>query len=59
MGYQETDCYLCKACYIKLRKPSKKSIKKMILTTYEEQCENCKKISRLVDYIWDEEDEND
>ena len=57
MAYYESDCNLCKQCYIKLKKPSKRVIKKMILTTYEDQCENCGKYGRLVDLIWDEEDE--
>lgn len=59
MAYCESDCNLCKSCYVKIRKPSKKVIKKIVLTTYEDQCDNCSKFGRLVDLIWDEEEEDD
>ena len=55
MSYYETDFNLCRTCYIKIKKPPKKLVKKIILTTYEGQCENCGKYGRLVDLIWDEE----
>lgn len=56
MSYYETDFNLCRTCYIKIKKPPKKLVKKIILTTYEGQCENCGKYGRLVDLIWDEDD---
>ena len=58
MGYVETDCNLCKQCYVKLKKPSKKSLKKMVLTEYKALCDECRRIDRLVDYTW-EKDEDD
>lgn len=58
MGYQESDFNLCKQCYVALKKPSKKAIKKVVLTTYKDKCSNCNKIDRLVDCTW-EEDTND
>lgn len=58
MGYVETDCNLCKQCYVELKKPSKKSLKKMVLTEYKALCDECGRIDRLVDYTW-EKDEND
>ena len=38
---------------------SKKNLKKMELTDYKDTCENCGRMERLVNYIWepDEEDE--
>lgn len=60
MGYQESNFDLCKQCWIEIKKPSKKAIKKVVLTTYKGKCENCSKIDRLVDCVWEkEEDEND
>lgn len=58
MGYSEVDCCLCKQCYVQLRKPSKKEVKKMILTTYKDRCENCHKVDRLVEYMWEKEEED-
>ena len=57
MSYFEPDCCYCKTCYVKLRKPSKKAIKRLVLTEYKDQCECCQKIDRLVEYDW--EDDND
>lgn len=57
MSYFEPDCCYCKTCYVKLRKPSKKAIKRLILTEYKDQCECCQKIDRLVEYTWEDDDE--
>ena len=57
MGYQETDFNLCKQCYVSLKKPSKKEVKKVVLTTYKDQCENCHKVDRLVEYTWEKDEE--
>lgn len=59
MGYRETDCNLCKQCYVKLKKPSKKDIKKMELTAYKDMCEECGRMDRLVEYVWEKEEEDD
>jgi hypothetical protein len=34
-------------------------MKKMEVTMYKEQCENCGVLDRLVDYIWDDDEEED
>ena len=59
MAYQEAPFNLCKSCYVELKKPSKKAIKKVVLTTYKDQCENCHKIDRLVDCTWENEKEEE
>ena len=41
----------CKACYIRICKPSKGEIKRMVMTPYEAECQNCHKIRNIVDYI--------
>lgn len=59
MSYRETDCNLCKACYVKLKHPSKKELKKMELTSYKDMCEECGRMDRLVEYVWEKEEDND
>lgn len=59
MAYRETDCELCKACYVKLRRPSKKEQKKMELTSYKGMCEKCARMERLVEYVWEPDDKED
>ena len=59
MGYVETDCYLCKSCYMKIKKPSKKYAKKMVLTEYKEKCEECGRVDRLVEYTWEKEEDDE
>ena len=59
MSYHETDCNLCKQCYVKIKKPSKRNMKKMGFTMYKDQCESCGIMDRLVDYIWDEDNEDE
>lgn len=56
MGQQELYSCLCKKCYIKIFKPSKKDIKKMVMTEYKDQCDSCKREDFIVDYV---EDYND
>ena len=59
MSYEETNCNLCKTCYVKLKRPSKKAIKKMVMTTYKDKCENCGRVDRLVDYMWEDDVEEE
>lgn len=59
MSYQETDFNYCKQCFVKLKKPSKKSVKKIILTEYKDRCDNCGRIDRLVEYTWENDDEEE
>ena len=56
MGYQESDFNLCRQCYIKLKRPSKKSLKKMILTEYKDKCQQCGRVERLVEYTWENDE---
>lgn len=48
---------LCKKCYLKKHKLSKKHINHMVFTPYMEVCDCCGKIEKLVEYIEEEEDE--
>ena len=57
MGFIETDCNLCKSCYITIKKPLKKVIKKMELTSYKTICEACGRENRIVEYIWEPDEE--
>ena len=45
---------LCKKCYVKLVNPSKREIKNMVMTEYDDICDNCGKFKHLVDYIEEE-----
>ena len=56
LSFQEADFDLCKQCYVKLMKPPKKTVKKIILTMYQAQCKECGKQTRLVEYTWENED---
>lgn len=57
MGYREAEFSLCKQCWTKLKKPSKKEIKKMELTSYKDACEECGRMDRLVEYIWEPDED--
>ena len=46
---------LCKNCFIKLVKPTKKEIKRIVLTESKSTCENCGRIGPVVDGIADED----
>ena len=46
MSYVEPDCCYCK-----------KAQKRLILTEYKDQCECCQKIDRLVEYTWEDDEE--
>lgn len=45
---------LCKACYISIMKPSKKEIKKIVMTPYEAECDCCHKTKLIVDFVEDD-----
>lgn len=53
MSQQDIYESLCKNCYIKIQKPSKKDIKKIVMSEYKERCENCGKVTEIVEYIED------
>ena len=48
---------LCRKCYLKKHKLSKKHIDRIVFTPYVEKCDNCGKTEKLVDYIEEDEDE--
>lgn len=53
MDHQDMYENLCKKCYIKIMKPTKKEIKKMIISEYEYQCDCCHKNGPIVEYVED------
>ena len=44
---------LCKKCYIRIMKPTKKEIKKMVMSDDEYQCDCCNKTDYIVEYVED------
>lgn len=44
---------LCKRCFIKNSKPTKKEIKKIVLSEEKYQCSCCKKTDYIVEYLED------
>ena len=53
MSQQEIYESLCKKCYIRIMKPTKKEIKKMIMSEDEYQCDCCHKTDYIVEYVED------
>ena len=53
MSQQDMYYNLCRNCYIKINKPSKKDIKKIVMSEYKEHCDKCGKVSEIVEYIED------
>lgn len=53
MGQQDMYENLCKKCYIKIMKPTKKEIKKMVMSDDEYQCDCCYKTDYIVEYVED------
>ena len=53
MGQQECYLNLCKKCYIKIFKPTKKEIKKMVMSDEQYQCDACHKTDYIVEYVED------
>jgi hypothetical protein len=53
MSQQDIYENLCRNCYIKIQKPSKKDIKKMVMSEYKDRCDKCGKVSEIVEYIED------
>lgn len=42
---------LCKSCYIKINQPTKKEIKKMVMSEEKYQCDCCHRTCVIVEYI--------
>lgn len=53
MGQQDMYENLCKKCYIKIMKPTKKEIKKMVMSEEEYECDCCHKTDYIVEYLED------
>lgn len=53
MSKQDMYENMCKKCYIKLNKPTKKEISKIVLTEYKEECSCCHRTDYVVDYLED------
>ena len=59
MAYHESDFNLCKTCWTRLYRPSKRTIKKSVLTTYEDMCSECGRLNRLVEYVWENDEDTE
>lgn len=53
MSQQDIYDNLCKKCYIKVMRPSKKEIKKMVMSEEQYQCDCCNKTDYIVEYVED------
>ena len=54
MGKQDyLDQQLCRKCFIKHLKPTKKEIKKLVMSEEEYQCDCCHKTAQVVEYLED------
>lgn len=53
MSQQDLYESLCKKCYIRIMKPTKKEIKKMVMSDEQYQCDCCHKKDFIVDYVED------
>ena len=53
MSQQEMYENLCKKCYIRIMKPTKKEIKKMVMSDENYTCDCCGKYDCIVEYIED------
>lgn len=51
MSQQDIYDNLCRKCFIINCKPSKKEIQRIVLTEYKEQCECCKRVDYIVDFV--------
>lgn len=53
MSKQDIYDNMCKKCYVKNNKLTKKEISKIVLTEYKDKCSCCGRTDFLVDYIED------
>jgi len=53
MSQQDIYESLCKKCYIRIMKPTKKEIKKIVMSDEEYQCDCCNKTDYIVEYVED------
>jgi hypothetical protein len=53
MSQQDIYDNLCKKCYIKVMHPTKKEIKKIVMSEEQYQCDCCNKTDYIVEYVED------
>lgn len=53
MSQQDLYENLCKKCYIRIMRPTKKEIKKMIMSEEQYECDCCHKTDFIVEYLED------
>lgn len=53
MSQQDIYDNLCKKCYIKVMRPTKKEIKKIVMSEEQYQCDCCNKTDYIVEYVED------
>ena len=53
MSRQDTYENLCRKCFIKINKPTKKEVSKIVMTKYKEECDCCRRKEPVVDYVED------
>lgn len=53
MGQHDMYENLCKKCYIRIMKPTKKEIKKMVMSEEQCECGHCGKLDFVVEYVED------
>ena len=53
MSQQEMYENLCRRCYIKIFKPTKKEITKIVMSEDKEQCNYCHRVDYVVEYVED------
>ena len=53
MSQQDLYENLCKKCYIRIMKPTKKEIKKIVMSEDNYQCDCCHKTGPIVEYVED------
>lgn len=53
MSQQDVYDNLCKKCYIKVMRPTKKEIKKIVMSEEQYQCDCCNKTDYIVEYVED------
>ena len=51
MSKQELYENLCRKCFIKEVKPSKKEIKTIIMSDYKEKCDCCGRVTQIVESV--------
>ena len=51
MGQQDMYENLCKKCYIKINKPTKSEIKKLVMSEEQYECNCCHKTVSIVEYV--------